>query len=195
MTQNPDIQSQLTEIQERISESRVQWSGGGLIGGVWAGLTLLVLFMSIVFRPPGNVQTWLWLAHNALGWIFTFTWWEYESRKAGRRSLRGQFTLRLWAALTLAIWLCIFAVSGSTRLLPEVLPFFFVSILLGIGCFGTGLLSESRLSQALGVLWLVYTGMCAFLTAPPVTLIMLIAGLVVALLTWVLGGWYATRRR
>ena len=189
MEQKLDIQSQLSEIQERIAESRAQWSGGGLIGGVWAGLTFAVLLIALVFRPPGYVQTWLWLAHNGLGWAFTLVWWEYASHKAGRKSLRDRSTLRLWAVLTLAIWLCMFAANGPMRVSAEVLPVFLVSILLGIGCFGTGLLSESTLSQVVGVSWLVFAGTCAFLTTPPFTSTALIAGLVVAFLIWVLGRW------
>ncbi|HIJ73360.1 MAG TPA: hypothetical protein HPP83_04580 [Candidatus Hydrogenedentes bacterium] len=193
MNEKLNAKEQLSEIHRFISEARATFSGGGVVGLVWGLLTALVILIALVFRPSGGAQTAIWAAHNALGWTFTLVWFHKMSQQEGRVSLRGKFILRLWAMVTLAIWLSILVFSEFSMWREKSALCAFIALFLGMGVFGTGLLSESLFSQIVGVVLSVVAVLTAVLLPRHATLLILVL-IAATPVVWALGGWHAWRR-
>ena len=179
-------QQQLSEIHEMITEARSRFTGGGVVAVVWGLLSAAALTIGGL----GLIRNaWiLWATHNVLGWAFTLLWFRHETRSEGRVSLRGRYVLRLWAAITLAVWVTLGALSsrgadielGLTALLP---------VLLGIGILATGLLSESMFSQCVGTALLVAGPALTVFAPRSVAPALAIAAIALVALLWGVGSW------
>ncbi|MCE5315581.1 MAG: hypothetical protein ABFD49_09350 [Armatimonadota bacterium] len=192
MRNEADYKKQISDIQEIIAETRSGYTGGGVIALVWGLLSALAFAVSI-WGSLNN--TWaIWIIHSLLGWTFTLLWFSRENRTEGRVSLRGRYTLRLWAVITLAIWtslgllpsLGIDLSLGISALLP---------LLLGLGVFTTGLLSESGFSQCIGVA-LLLSGPAITMFAPPSRgPAYALAAIILISLVWSVGSWLIKGKR
>ena len=196
MTNDSDYQQQVSEIHEVIAEARSGIAGGGFVTLVWCALTAAAVLLSVFGLVRGVAgHNAMWVTHNGVGWAITLLWFQRESRREGRVSLRGRLILRTWAMITLAIWLCV-GVSGrlagtdGNAILTALLP-----LLAGIGIFSTGTLCENNFSQGLGVaLALVGVGLALFAPQGIAGLLVMLS-LIVGVLVWGLASWRATEGR
>ena len=188
MADQSNHEEQLAEIHEIIAETRSGFTGGGLIALVW-GVLSAAAYAIIALAVVQNYWV-VWGTHSALGWATTLVWFRRESRVEGRISLRGVSVLRLWASITLAVWLCIWALCAGAQGLSALLP-----ILLGLGVVATGLISESVFSQCVGV-GLMVAGTATAVFAPrSLTDLLTMAVVVLAGLIWGAGSWLVKERK
>lgn len=186
MSEGLNPEQQLSEVQGIIAESRSQFSGGGIVAVVFGLLTAA----AFAVMAMGLVQNTLvvWAVHNCLGWGFTLVWFQRESKIEGRVSQRGISVLRLWAAVNLAVWLCVWSLGPIAQC--AVVP-----VLLGLGVVGTGLISESTFSQCMGVL-LMASGPVIVAFASGSLAWYLVGGALVGIgIIWGAGTWLVKERR
>ncbi len=194
MNENLDAKEQLAEIQGHIAETRPDRSGAGAIGGVWGALSVAAILILLFAHLNGPLQLALWATHNALGWAFTLYWTHRDWRRTGRKSARDRLTLRLWAMLTLPVWLSIL-VLANTDGAANSLTTFFVVLWLGAGVFGTGLLHESSYSQGIAVAWMVAAAGCALGVSPPLSNVLLLCSAPVFTAVWAMEPLLAAKSR
>jgi len=195
MVDKGDLQRQESEIRGFIAESRSQFTGGGLIAVVWAALTAVAFILWVWVIPPRReAVTALWMAHNALGWIFTLVWHRWLIKKDGRVSLRDRMVLRVWAMVTLVLWL-------TLSILYQALPrsaaplLALLTLFLAMGIFVTGLLSESTFSQLLGVVLAILTAAFSRFLPPGSAVVAVMVTVVAMGLIWGLGTWFPKAER
>lgn len=187
MTGESSPEQQLSEIRHIIAETQATSPGGGIVGLVWAVLTGLALVCLATRVVP---DTWaVWAIHNLLGWAFTLAWFQQASKTEGRVSKRGISVLRLWAGITLAIWLLIWSLIPNAAGILAALP-----VLLGLGVLATALTYDDNFGQCTAVLMMI-SGPIIVLAAPASIAWVLIDAAVVGLgLVWGISSWLIKRR-
>jgi hypothetical protein len=189
MGEQLDPRQQVSDIYRHLAEARSTFEGGGAIPIVAAVLTAIAggLTLAGVTLPWGGAMG-IWFIHNILllgiGWILI----RREIHKDGRLTLRGRATIQTWMAVSLAIWLVIALLAvrapGAGAMLGPLL-----SLLLGLGIFVTGLISESGYSRVVGILLMVFGAGLGLALPPYPAYIAELVVMVACMAAWGLGTW------
>lgn len=191
MSESVDPRQQIAEIQARIAESRSTFEGGGPMPVMVAVLTTIGLALTLAgVRLPWFGVGGIWLIHNILLWTIGWWWFRWDARRTGRVSVRDRNVFKLWGGITLAVWLTagLMALQGAGGLFVPLLGMY-----LGLGIFGTGLISESKFSQVLGLLQMIAGVALSAALEPPAAYVAVIASTIVSGLAWGAGGWLIVR--
>ncbi len=187
MEKHAEYDKQLSEIHDIITETRSKFTGGGTIALVWGVLSAIAVAITILSPGLGSRIMYVWAAHNVLGWSATLTISHQINERYGRVSKRGQDVNRTWAVWTLAIWTVVLILNTS-----GVHPLVFAGILtllVGMGIFVTGLISESRFSQIMGVAEMLIGPGLAVYGPRDSGFAMAFVSLVVIVIAWGIGSW------
>ena len=176
-----DPKESLSEIDRLMRESRERDGKSWVVPLVWGGLTLAALagnwLMSRAGLQRANPYGLIWVAHNLLGWAFTFAWIARERAATGRSSLKGLGVTKIWAMYTLAMWLAMWnAHEVNVPLICTV---------TGLALLASGVVLEAPAAQVLGVLLSLFgTIFPALAPTPEVGVMGDLVAMPVAMLLW-----------
>ena len=181
--EDSDYGKQLSEIHEIVTEGRSRFTGGGAIALVWGVLTAAAIAITLAFPGLGPRTAWVWAGHNVMGWTLTLVLVQQMSQRHGRVSRRGQYILRTWAVWTLAIWISAYMVHSGIEFAG------IMSLIVGMGIFVTGLLSESRFSQTVGVAALIVGPGLAMFAPRGLAYVLALGSMVLMIIAFGIGSW------
>jgi hypothetical protein len=178
-----DAQQELAFIKKIIADSRTAISddGKGLI--VWGVLVVIgMVTMYVAFQFKYNISTMLlWAALISIGWVYSIVNAVQNRTKKRFSTFGGRVLGSLWLGCGIVMTIIGFLSPTTGALKPwAIVPM--ISLVMGIGYLGTGVIHDDRWTRLSALGW--WLGAIVMLLWPGYYMFLLFSGMMIVFQIW-----------